>query len=882
MRCTRFRSCLLALCLVATAGATQARNPIRNAFFSRYPAAVNTALDELPSHANHCGVCHFDFSGGGPRNPYGLSVEVGLNNGLSNAAAVAAAEPQDADNDGFSALIEITDTANFANTPTFPGLKSTNVGSVLNVNQADLVDHLTPSGGSDVDPPLVTVTWPVGGESVVPNTTETLTWAATDPSGIAAIDISMSEDGGVHWETVARNLPATSSYAWFVPNLPGAATRIRVQARDAAGNTGHGDSPADFTIAPHAGGVAPTTLRDFRLPGTQPFGAGVYDNPEGTCSTCHGGYSAAVEPWSNWRGSMMGNTMRDPVFAATMVIAEQDAPASGDLCLRCHTPGGWQEGRSTDTSGGMVTAKDRQGVQCDYCHRAVDPIYQPGVSPAVDEAILARLDAPVLGYGNGQSVSDPDPIRRGPYADAQASHQFLDSAFHRTANLCGTCHDVSNPAFVAGSAPGEYVVQELDAPHPDGNKRDMFPVERTFSEWSVSAYAEGGVYAPQFAGVKPGGIVSTCQDCHMADATGRGADTGPMRTDLGVHDLTGGNHFVPDLIPAWFPGEFDQTALNAGKARVTAMLQMAATLEVFESPVGGGPGVTVRVTNETAHKLPSGYPEGRRIWINVRAFDDQASLIYESGAYDPATGTLSHDPDAKIYHIELGTSHRLGAILGIDAGPSFHFVLNDTVFLDNRIPPRGASLAELEAVQSPVVGYGGYQDGQFWDDTVYDLPAGASIVEVALYYQSISKEYVEFLREANTTNTMGQELYDSWVAQGRAAPVLMGSEQLVLASTGAGEVPNWRTALAPAAPNPFNPSTELRFTVARQGRVSLRIFDERGRLVRDLVAGTLAAGEHVATWDGRDGEGRATASGVYMAELRTSDARELRKMTLLK
>lgn len=91
-----------------------------------------------------------------------------------------------------------------------------------------------------------------------------------------------------------------------------------------------------------------------------------------------------------------------------------------------------------------------------------------------------------------------------------------------------------------------------------------------------------------------------------------------------------------------------------------------------------------------------------------------------------------------------------------------------------------------------------------------------------------------------------------------------------------------RTALAPASPNPFNPSTELRFTVARQGRVSLRIFDERGRLVRDLVGETLAAGEHVANWDGRDGGGRAAASGVYVAELRTSDARELRKLTLVK
>jgi Cu/Ag efflux pump CusA len=137
MRRTRVPFCLLALGLVA-AGAAQARNPIRTAFFNRYPAAVNSALDELPSHANHCGVCHFDFSGGGPRNPYGLSVEIGVNNGLSNAAAVAAAEPQDADNDGFSALIEVTDTVNFANTPTFPMLSGTRAAIAVKLYGPDL------------------------------------------------------------------------------------------------------------------------------------------------------------------------------------------------------------------------------------------------------------------------------------------------------------------------------------------------------------------------------------------------------------------------------------------------------------------------------------------------------------------------------------------------------------------------------------------------------------------------------------------------------------------------------------------------------------------------------------------------------------------------
>lgn len=879
------RSCMLvvtALVLVA-ATATEARNPVRRTFFENaYPAAAGSVLDTLPSSANHCGVCHFQFGGGGPRNPYGVAIEAGLAGGLNNLQAILAAGPLDSDNDGYTSTVEITDTQNFGNTPTFPGLSSANVHLATGVNQADLVGVLTPTTGVDNDPPVVVVTRPAGGEVFTPNTMETLSWTATDASGISMVTIYLSDDGGQTWKQSTGGMPHTGSYSWFVPNLPGGQNRIRVTAVDGAGNLGHGMSPAGFTILPHQGGTAPTTLRDFDLPGSQPFAAGVMANPDGNCSTCHGGYDQAVEPWANWRGSMMGNTMRDPLFLATMVIAEQDAPGVGDLCLRCHTPGGWLEGRSTDTSGGMINLKDRHGVQCDYCHRLVDPIYQEGVSPLEDLPILAALGAPVLAHGDGQHVVDPAPVARGPYGDVDASHQWLESPFHRSAALCGTCHDVSNPVFVAGSHPGEYVVHDLDTPHPDGDKRNMFPVERTFSEWAISEYASTGVYAPQFAGNNPGGIVSTCQDCHMSTTTGHGADIGPLRHDLAVHDLTGGNHFVPDLIPHFYPGEYDAAALAAGKARVVSMLERAASLDASATIVDDEILLTVTVTNETGHKLPSGYPEGRRIWINVRAWDDSQTLVYESGAYDHATGVLDHDDDLKIYHVKPGTSSRLAALLGLPYGPSFHFVLNDTIFFDNRIPPRGATLAALEQIQSPVVGYDGYADGQHWDEARYVLPLAARLIVATLYYQSTSKEYIEFLRDANMTNTLGQELHDAWVAQGRAAPVAMATDTTGFYSTDAPVPPALRTLLAAAAPNPFNPATELKFTLATAGRASLRIYDQRGRLVRTLVDEALAPGAHRATWDGRDGAGRTAAAGVYLAELRAGEVRQMRKLTLVK
>jgi hypothetical protein len=581
---------------------------------------------------------------------------------------------------------------------------------------------------------------------------------------------------------------------------------------------------------------------------------------------------------------MMGHALRDPLFTATMVIAEQDAPAAGDLCIRCHTPGGWLEGRSVDTSGGMLTAKDRQSVQCDFCHRQVDPIYQAGVSPIEDLDILNALLALPPTYANGEYVVDPNPIRRGPYADAAASHAFLESPFHRVSNICGTCHDVSNPAFVAGANPGEYVPNAFDAPHPDGDPRNMFPVERTFSEWSVSEYATNGVYAPQFAGDKPDGIVSTCQDCHVRDTTGRGCNQSgaPNRTDLPLHDFTGGNTFIPDVLPDYYPAEVDVAALQAGKARATDMLTKAATLELAGGVVDGVPHLWVEVTNETGHKLPSGYPEGRRIWIDVRAYDAEDSLVYESGAYDPDTGVLAHDADLKVYEIHAGVSTRLASLLGVPAGPSFHFVLNDTVYLDNRIPPRGFTNANFEAVQSPPVGYA-YADGAYSDNTLYLLPETAARADVTLYYQSTSKEYIEFLRDENTTNSAGDDLHAAWVAHGRSAPVAMATASLDL------EVIAVETTTPPAGdmlgagrPNPFGPQTAIDYSVSTRGPVTIEVFGADGRLVRVLVDGVLDPGAHRALWDGRDRRGMHVAPGTYFYRMSTRDGTATRKVVALR
>lgn len=90
------------------------------------------------------------------------------------------------------------------------------------------------------------------------------------------------------------------------------------------------------------------------------------------------------------------------------------------------------------------------------------------------------------------------------------------------------------------------------------------------------------------------------------------------------------------------------------------------------------------------------------------------------------------------------------------------------------------------------------------------------------------------------------------------------------------------TALQPNRPNPFNPQTSIRYQLAVDGPVTLRVFDAAGRLVRTLVDERQTRGSHEVTWDGRDGDGQRAASGVFLCRLEAGGLTRMTRMTLLK
>ena len=539
------------------------------------------------------------------------------------------------------------------------------------------------------------------------------------------------------------------------------------------------------------------------------------------------------DPSYGWRGGMMAHAGRDALFWATMAIAEQDFlpgtdPAArggaGDLCLRCHSVNGWIGERSTPTNGSALTSADQHGIECEFCHLLVDPDPPVSIAGTVEQqAAVSRLGPSDLGALPRIRAVRDQRKRYPPRALRRARRQTPGSRIavppegralrHLPRRLqCGGRRSGPQPRGDEPLAPGTF----SGVPGSPVTEKAAFNnppyrygiVERTFSEWVASRFDttlvnDYSTLPPELQAV--GGALDnayhsawdargdadyedgtprlfTCQTCHMAASTGYGANKNnlALRTDLPRHDLTGSGYWMPDVVTYMdaqgtlrLGGGLDSDQLEslaAGKQRAADMLRSAADLTATQVP---GEPLSIRVTNLTGHKLISGYPEGRRMWLNLRFFDATDALIEERGTYGPIgrtvadlSGTLHqieslldpHSPEvveAKPgmdqswaaallglgYPTDLALgydrstdspTHTLGELAGSSPGTSFHtfhFVLNNVMTADNRIPPWGFDRDEAlvrNALPVPETQFGSPGPGgtfEHWWQRFYAVPS---------------------------------------------------------------------------------------------------------------------------------------------------------------
>ena len=126
------------------------------------------------------------------------------------------------------------------------------------------------------------------------------------------------------------------------------------------------------------------------------------DNPlvwANQCEYCHSynndpavGSEPYYAPWFTWRGSMMANAARDPVFWAAVALASQDAaePSETEACIRCHAPRAFLEGRGDAIAQDELYLEDLAGVECELCHRMVDDGALGNGQYAIDDVLVGE------------------------------------------------------------------------------------------------------------------------------------------------------------------------------------------------------------------------------------------------------------------------------------------------------------------------------------------------------------------------------------------------------------------------------------------------------------------------------------------------------------
>ena len=487
----------------------------------------------------------------------------------------------------------------------------------------------------------------------------------------------------------------------------------------------------------------------------------------------------------DWAGGIMAHAMRDPSFFAALNVAnrdyinllehvslggetppltelglntaldlldkpEEEQAVVGDFCLRCHSPVGWLEGFSeppnadepflrgdfwgasmqevsptsgqapdplhdTDSEGHM------DGVACDVCHRMIDN----------------QKDASgVKAAGNGGLFV----TRYEPFTDTERDEPRVMDPFQREADLCGTCHEVTNPFLLT-----------LTDPDGDGVPASMpHPIERTYTEWYNSSFRD-----------KANG---RCQDCHR-----------PMR-------FAGAQTWMLSYLERLW-GPIDQAWADLGynvspsrQAALDARVQdnldfvdgATARIKVVSKPRRLRPGDTgtirFRIINLTGHKLPTGYGEGRQMWLHVKVWTKKGTIL-EDGAVDPVTGEVlvaDHDDIFEIHAVAEGFGDLLdenGDGEVTEHEKEFHFALLNKVVKDNRIPPKGYDKAAYMAQGAFIVPADEYADGQNWAEREYSftVPANAKgniKVEAKLMYKTFSNHYVDFLAEKDNEPTV--------------------------------------------------------------------------------------------------------------------------------
>nr|WP_319494848.1 multiheme c-type cytochrome [uncultured Desulfobacter sp.] len=375
----------------------------------------------------------------------------------------------------------------------------------------------------------------------------------------------------------------------------------------------------------------------------QAFNLDQFIDPE-TCGGCHD------EIMSQWQNSMHHLSHQDPVYTRVAKFYLQGLTEAGHIeeaesCVKCHTPVGVVSGFPEKVSDEFADVQEipAQGIQCDYCHVAVD------VSKMYNNGL-------VLAPGHGE---ENPGVKHGPFDDTEPEfHEAAYSKLHTDSKICGTCHNVKHVAFGTD-------------------------LETTYSEWEKGTYN-----SPD-----PEKHVS-CQGCHMYQRPGvpaTGSTPRPenpgsatpdakQRPHIFTHYFVGANSGLPGMFS-------DQEKSDMAVSRLTHAANIFLEMEDAHS-------VRVVVANTGAgHSLPTGLTDMRQMWLEVSLADGDGNVVFQTGVPDE-NHELSED--TVIFNTVFGDG---------EGNPVINIAKAKEILSDTRIPVGESSSHVFELETEPGSGY---------------------------------------------------------------------------------------------------------------------------------------------------------------------------------
>ncbi|MCB0552430.1 MAG: T9SS type A sorting domain-containing protein [Phaeodactylibacter sp.] len=494
------------------------------------------------------------------------------------------------------------------------------------------------------------------------------------------------------------------------------------------------------------------------------------------CQGCHGYdsnhyamldfFGNDVNIYDDWRATMMANAAKDPFWRAKVSHEVLVNPAFQEeietKCTSCHAPMGHYtailRGHDHYTMADLLQDTiGLDGVSCSSCHK-------------ISELQIGDLHSGNINFDTNRVVYGPYPL---PFSPPMADFVGLTPLFSdhiNDAGLCASCHTLITDAIgTNGQLTGTTFVEQA-----------------TYHEWLNSAYEQEN---------------TTCQSCHMPRLEESVVISANYlflegRSPYGLHTLAGANTFMLELMKEYreqlgidaLPEHFDETIAatydmlqNQSLYTDFQWLGMDADTALFQ----------LKLTNRAGHKFPSGYP-ARRLFIEFvlrtetgdtlfhsGRFNDQYELMDENPGVEPHYNVISRPDQVQIYEMAAG-----------DDNGQFTVVLEHayTMLKDNRLPPRGFSLADPAYDTSRIVGsalldadfnFDNGMEGSGSDVLYFHIPtqgyAGPVEVTARAYYQSLPPKWLApILAETTPQIDTFRHMFNSM----DNAPVLVAEQTL--------------------------------------------------------------------------------------------------------